>query len=120
MIAAAWIWAAIVFALHVVQIDSDQARKKRIPHLDKVVHFAMFSILAFVWVHALRNKIHGIGRVLLLVFFICMAYGALLEYAQGAWFVGRDCDALDWMADMVGTIMALAAARWLWLKRAAA
>jgi hypothetical protein len=46
-----------------------------------------------------------------------MAYGAGLEYLQGAYFEGRDSDPLDWFADMIGTIFALLGARWLSLKR---
>lgn len=113
MIAASWIWAAIVFVLHVVQIESEGNRRKLIPHLDKVVHFTMFAVLAFLMYRALSSKTLQQGRNMLLIFFVCMAYGAAMEYVQAAYFVGRDGDPLDWFADLTGTICALVFARWL-------
>jgi VanZ family protein len=110
-IAATCIWAAIVFCLHVMRIDVEGTQNVVIPHADKVVHFTMFALLAYLMIHALKLRAKEMGRAMMLVFFICMAYGAGLEYIQGAWFAGRDCDPLDWFADMVGTLAALFLAR---------
>jgi VanZ family protein len=106
-IAATSIWAAIVFFLHVVQIDSPVKKKKLIPHLDKAVHFVMFAVLAYGLMWSFSKARTWTSRAALLTFFICMAYGASLEYLQGAYFVGRDSDPLDWFADMLGTLTAI-------------
>jgi VanZ family protein len=84
-----------------------------IPHLDKVVHFAMFAALAFLMFRAISTKLQHQARQMLLVFFVCMAYGALMEYLQAAYFVGRDGDPLDWFADICGALAAIVFARQL-------
>lgn len=113
MIAASWIWAAIVFVLHIIQIESDGKRRKLIPHLDKLVHFTMFGLLAFFMYRALASRMQQQGRQILMIFFVCMAYGAAMEYVQAAYFIGRDGDPLDWFADICGAICALIFARQL-------
>lgn len=75
----------------------------------------MFFLLAFLMSRTFFLGTLPKGKAMLLVFFICMAYGAGLEYAQGQWFEGRDCDVLDWFADMAGTTMAILVARWRWV-----
>jgi VanZ family protein len=110
-IAATCFWAAIVFLLHVVHIESEQKRHHLIPHADKVIHFTMFAMLALGV--RLSASLSGWkrSRAELLAFFVCMAYGAGLEYLQGTALIGRDCDPLDWFADISGACLALVGLR---------
>jgi len=74
-------------------------------HSDKVLHFVGFAGLAFLFAVVLRHRwswamgfwIAGLVSV----------YGALDELTQP--WVGRDCELLDWVADVLGTIGGLAA-----------
>jgi VanZ family protein len=111
IIAVTCIWAAIVFLLHVVQIESEQKRQHLIPHADKVIHFTMFAILALGVRLSASLSAWKRGRAELLAFFVCMAYGACLEYLQGTALIGRDCDPLDWFADISGACLALVGLR---------
>jgi VanZ family protein len=111
IIAATCSWAAIVFLLHVVRIESNEERSKLIPHADKLVHFIMFAVLALgVRLSATLSEWKR-GRAELLAFYVCMAYGAGLEYLQGTDLIGRDCDPLDWFADISGACLALVGLR---------
>ena len=75
-----------------------------IPHLDKLMHFAYFSLGGgFLAAHCgLRWPGLSQGRLLLMVVIVCSIIGRLDEYHQG--FVpGRSGnDTGDWLADTVG------------------
>lgn len=110
-IAAPTLWAAIVFVLHVVKIPSENQPKINIPHADKIVHFIMFSVLAFlIW----RSVIYFKGKKMLkhaiMVVVICLAYGAAMEWLQGLAGTGRESDCFDWFADGIGAVSGVALA----------
>ncbi|HJV23766.1 MAG TPA: VanZ family protein [Holophagaceae bacterium] len=78
--------------------------------LDKVVHAAVYAALAFLLDWGLQARTdwpvyrrHG------LVFLLLAAYGASDEWHQ-SFVPGRDASALDWLADVVGTLVGLGAA----------
>ncbi len=77
------------------------------PPLDKVVHASVYALLAFLldWgLQARREwpvyRRHG------LVFLLLLAFGASDEWHQ-SFVPGRDASALDWLADVVGTLAGL-------------
>jgi len=73
---------------------------------DKLVHSGAFFGLAILvctfW--AARS---GSNRVNLFVVFAGLAFYALLDEVSQI-PVGRDCDPLDWLADMAGTLLGIA------------
>lgn len=104
-IAAPAIWAAIVFILHVIKIDMDPDRVPKIPHADKLVHFAMFGALSFL---ICRSVIYHIQvkpdtKLRIVIFLVCIGYGAALEKIQGIMPSARDSDLYDWFADIAGS-----------------
>lgn len=82
----------------------------QIEHLDKVVHLFMYGALTlmlyFEYKKAKPNAKNTIELVL-----ICVIYpivlGGLVELAQEQWFSPRTAEWIDWMADIVGTVLSL-------------
>jgi VanZ family protein len=65
-------------------------------HFDKIVHFTMFAVFAFLWKHASKRTTY------LKIAVIGIALAILTEIVQGTSFVGRDCDLYDGLADSAG------------------
>lgn len=110
IIAAPFVWAAIVFILHVVPIKPEREPRFKIPHLDKVVHFIMFFVLAFLMFKAFKAALQTVklnSKLIGLIAIISLAYGASMEFLQGSFFNERDSDIMDWLADSAGTFAGL-------------
>jgi VanZ family protein len=109
LIAAPFVWAAIVFILHVIPIKPDREPSFRIPHADKVVHFIMFCTLSFLAYRAVLTHYSNrpVFRKIVVIILICISYGALMEFLQGNYFNERDSDFFDWFADTIGTFCGL-------------
>jgi len=78
-----------------------------IPHsvarADKVTHFLMYAVLAFLMARALRNgKRHW--RALLFTVAFGLAFGAADEWHQ-RFIAGRSSDVTDWSADSAGVLL---------------
>ncbi|MGD8786878.1 MAG: VanZ family protein [Phycisphaerales bacterium] len=74
---------------------------------DKGLHFLAYLILVFLFWFAISPDKKVIWRKFPVwcFFFIVTAYGAVDEVIQG--FVGRNCDAMDIVANIAGTITGL-------------
>jgi VanZ family protein len=69
---------------------------------DKAEHFAAFYVLTVLSVAAFpRQRLLALAAAL-------SAFGAGIELVQALPFVNRDCDLLDWVADTVAIVAALA------------
>ena len=66
----------------------------------KVIHFAQYALLAFLWWRALRGSL-GARRAALAAFLVTMAYAATDEYHQ-SFVQGRYGSPLDWAIDTAG------------------
>jgi VanZ family protein len=108
-------WAVVVCVLHLVKVDLDPDREKLIPHADKIVHFGMFSSLAFlVYRSFLFHQMKQGTRMLLITIVCCVSYGALMEYLQSMSSNQRDGDVYDWLADVAGAITGAIVATTSW------
>jgi VanZ family protein len=102
----ALIWSAFVFV--VLMIPGNKLPNEKlipIPHFDKLVHFLLFGVFAYLWDLYLRKResfIKERKRALLILFIIFM-YGLLLEYLQ--LFIGRKFDVIDLISDMSGILL---------------
>lgn len=67
-----------------------------IPHLDKLVHFVIFFVLALTF-----HRAFALSAKLSLLFLAC--YGLMIEVAQ-SYAPGRGADVYDWLADASGVI----------------
>jgi VanZ family protein len=71
------------------------------PDADKVVHFGLYAVLAFLSARGARQ--HGIGSWSGIVFGIAM-FAALDEWHQ-QFIPGRSMDVRDWAADVTGALL---------------
>jgi VanZ family protein len=99
-------WAVVVFFVHVIPVDPEQARSIHIPHLDKLVHFTLFFVLSALAIHR-RLKLHDTSGVrdFSKIILLCCAYGIALEWTQPWAGTHRSSDALDGVADVFGVVL---------------
>jgi VanZ family protein len=113
--APAVLWAVIIFILS--SIPSVNLPKFGWLASDKMAHVGVFMVFAGLTCRALRHQqlfpLFSRRAFLFTVLFTAV-YGALDELHQ--YFVpGRDSDPVDWIADVAGSIV-LVAAIWMWQK----
>jgi VanZ family protein len=97
-------WAALIFSL--------SAQPKLVIDLelgsDKVAHFLAYAVLGALLAHAVTRT----GWPLALAYALGIAYGASDEIHQ--YFVpGRSSDVVDWVADALGVLAAVALYQWM-------
>ena len=72
-----------------------------IPHFDKLVHFGMFFVFAFLWARVVEPGETFRAR-LLMIGAAVISLAISTEWAQGFSFINRDPDVLDALADTAG------------------
>jgi VanZ family protein len=98
------LWTVIVFFMHVIHVDPHSVSRFKIPHADKVVHFTLFLVLAFLWTRAQRYfNPHSKRSAVFFILVICASYGGMLEWLQSQLGSNRMSDWKDWIADVLGT-----------------
>lgn len=102
---AAVAWAALIYALSSIPAGDGGIDLPDIPGLDKVAHAVSFGILAVLLAQALRAT----GEIASLVVAVVLTslYGVTDEWHQ-RFTPGRDADVLDWVADTIGAVLAVA------------
>ena len=87
-------WATLVITFVIAEMPATSA--PRLFPWDKAEHFTAFYVLSFLAVAAYpRASLVMIGLWLSL-------FGSVIELVQALPFVRRDCDILDWVADVAG------------------
>lgn len=92
-------WIALAAATHYPTVPLPQEVTAR----DKVIHFAAFAVLAFLFWRALAP--HR-ARSVWIAAAVLIPYAAVDEYTQR--FVGRYTDLADWIANVAGIVCVLA------------
>jgi VanZ family protein len=98
-------FVAVVLLSVVVLFWPHAPSEHAIPNLDKLVHAALFALLAATtwW----RFAGHRVGLLAVVV------YGAVSEVIQATVITTRDGDVRDFLADAAGALLAwLAVSRW--------
>jgi VanZ family protein len=74
---------------------------------DKSIHFLAYLVLVFLLWFAIspNKKVNWRKAVVWWVLFVVIWYGVVDEVLQG--YVGRNCDKMDFIADLVGTLAGL-------------
>lgn len=102
------IWAAALFVQSSIPAN-DIPELSFLEH-DKIIHFLIYVIFAFVVHRAIRNQsliLSLARRHYLATFLLVSFYGASDEWHQ-AFVPGRDASLLDWLADTMGGTVYLA------------
>ena len=82
-----------------------------IPYFDKIVHFGMFFILAFL-IKGLYWKNYISNRVYISYILLAALYGVIIEIVQYNWIYMRSGDWVDWFFDCAGIIVSLTVFRY--------
>lgn len=115
-----WIWTPpLLIAIAIVWLSSQTHYPGGIslpPPLDKVAHASVFGALAFFFERAWRSTRHDLPmyRRHLWIFLAVALFGLSDEWHQ-SFVPGRDCSALDWLADVIGAKLGLALTVWPFL-----
>lgn len=86
----------------------------RFANSDKYTHVLMYVGLGFVaYYEYLRDNIFKIKyrNWLLKMFLFFVFFGGMIEILQGTFFKPRTCEFADWIADIIGLALGMAAGR---------
>jgi VanZ family protein len=107
--AVQWIWAALVFIVHVAPVDSERVRRFDFPFADKWLHGILFCVLSGI--SLARDSKRSLRDSVILIVVMCAGYGALLEWIQFSFTDERSGDVMDWLADLTGLLAGLLVAK---------
>ena len=93
-------------------VPSNKLPKVDLTEIDKLVHFIMFAVWTFLFglIHAIRKK--GAPN-LWMVFSLGLFYGMLVEILQFFVPTNRSPEALDFIADVIGSGAAVLLLKWI-------
>lgn len=96
------IWAAVIFILCAMPSEHVPDPHLNIPHLDKIVHFGMFFIMAVLLCNELeyQTRFH-LRKIYMITVSIAFLYGGTIEILQQYCFE-RSGDIWDLAADVFG------------------
>ena len=105
----AWLWTLVIFGLCWLPgffLPKQERLPKSIfiPNFDKLVHFGIFAIFAFLWLRVIPGNRRGFK-----VFLAGLAVAVISELGQNTSLVKRDGNAADTLADMIGVLLGLLA-----------
>lgn len=92
-----WLLIAIVSVLMLIEL---QPTKDGIPYIDKLEHIVVFTALTTTGCLAYAQK-------KLLVYAGLMALGAIYEVLQALFTITRQASVYDWLADIIGILLAM-------------
>lgn len=102
----ALIWSVIIFILLIIP-GKDLPQAPPVPILDKLIHFFLFAMLAFIWCryYGYRLPPQKVVGIFFLVFIISCIYGIAMEFIQKYFVPNRGFEWGDIAADMVGAFV---------------
>jgi len=96
-----WIWPVILAGLIVAASHQSTVTGPQIPHLDKLIHFSVYGLLATL----ICRLGHG-WRAAAWALMLASAFGATDEWHQ-SFVPGRSSEVADWLADTLGAAVAV-------------
>ncbi len=79
------------------------------PHRDKLIHYCLFFLLCSLFAIPIKYKINSKQAGIIWLCVICLfgiGYGIAIEFVQKWWIPNRSFEALDIVADAIGTAAA--------------
>ncbi len=109
------IWAIIIFILCALPSNRFPSSSFiNIPHFDKVVHFGIFFIWGIFIFSELNYRFSWSRRKIAVITSTLVAvYGGVIELLQHYCLVSRSGDYFDFLADILGGIVAVGLFAWL-------
>lgn len=110
----AWSWTLVVLVIcwfprfAIPRVEEEGYHLFGIPHLDKLIHFGIFAVLAFLWLRV-APSLSRASRV----FLAGLALAVVTELVQELPIIHRDAGWLDGAADAVGLAAGLLPLPWL-------
>lgn len=99
------IWALVIFVLCAIPGKDIPNPHWVFPHIDKIVHFGMFFVMAILLCSELEYQTRLSWRkIYLTTISIAFIYGEIIELLQ-EYFFNRSGDILDLLADVFGAII---------------
>lgn len=100
------LWTGLIFILLSIDTGSlESASRIPIPHFDKIVHFGIFGLYAWL-ILKWRASVSTVGIfIAILSFFVSSAYGTAMEFYQDN-FTSREFELGDIYADTLGAFVA--------------
>ena len=95
-------WSLLIFLLLCIPSDGMNENLFVLPHLDKLVHFSLFTIFSFLWGEAIPLKKDRKRYSSYLIFITGTLYGVALEFVQQLPFISRTFDYYDMIANSCG------------------
>lgn len=96
------IWALVIFVLCAMPGEDIPDPQLNIPHIDKIVHFGMFFVMAVLLCNELEYQTRlCLRKIFLLTMAIVLVYGGVIELLQH-YFFNRSGDIFDLLADVAG------------------
>ena len=97
-------WSLAIFIL--ISAPMPEYVGEKVTLYDKMVHVVLFGVLAYLIVYTLITKTTQLKLVFLVSFLLSVLYSGLSEYVQ-VFIPGRDVSEFDFMAGVLGIILAL-------------
>jgi VanZ family protein len=98
-----WIWPFLLATTIVLASGVNPINPIHVNHIDKVVHFLVFGLIAIMLV---RIQKPCTWTWVLISFFIVTGFGAMDEFRQ-SFTPGRSVEFADWLADTLGAGIAV-------------
>ena len=99
------LWTALIFYL--LSMDTSGAKEfslLKVYGIDKLIHFALFAILAFLWgAYFLCREMKNVNQIVWMIIILAAAYGMGMEYYQ-KFFTNRSFSYWDGLADALGSV----------------
>jgi peptidoglycan/LPS O-acetylase OafA/YrhL len=113
-------WTAVIFIVNSRPAQDLPDIGWQIPHFDKLAHFGIYGVLAFLAHGALaplwrRPVVRWPGAIVIGI----VALTGLVDELQQLLRPGRQLDAMDWLANVLGAAAAVLVAKlvWAWRRR---
>ncbi len=111
---------SVAVALIILYASLIRAPHFHMPHVafaDKWSHMVAYAVLGAVlaW-NLIKDKHKGLW-IWLLGLGLPIVYGGVIEILQGAFFAPRTADWMDWLADIVGTVIGTGLVAGIWQAR---
>jgi len=100
------VWGILLAVLSLMPTGNSQMFLFHIPNLDKVAHFGMYAVWAYLIVYAwTSNSTYSNQKVKWLTFLFGTLLGVILEYGQYTMTFGRSFETWDIVANSIGSLV---------------